>query len=83
MEKDFIYSQRGRTAFEHMQLLLNKGIIPMISVEKLEKSKVFKQIDNYLTTNGFCKVYVDRCQIDKYVVRPAHYEYHKMENNKQ
>lgn len=70
MEKDFIYSQRGRTAFEHMQLLLNKGIIPMISVEKLEKSKVFKQIDNYLITNGFSKVYVDRCQIDKYVVCP-------------
>ena len=78
MEKDFIYSKRGRTAFEHMQLLLNNGIIPMISVEELEKSKVFKRIDNYLITNGFCKVYVDRRQIDKYVVCPAHYEYHKM-----
>lgn len=78
-EKRFVYSDRGFKAIDCVKWYLHKGIVPLITVDKVENSKVYKQIDRFLVENGFNKTLVKEKKIEifesVYKIVPAHYEY--------
>lgn len=80
-EKRYVYSDRGYKAIDYAKMYLRKGITPMIAVDRVKKSKVYKEVDKFLIESGCKRVLVEERKTEivegGYSINPTHYEYVK------
>lgn len=80
-EKRYVYGDRGFKAIDYAKMYLRDGVIPMIAVDKVKKSKVYKEVDKFLIESVRKRVLVEETKHEiingVFRINPEHYEYIK------